>query len=116
MKKRTIREKLARGTPSVGENHEWSNCVRLQIQKNRVSITIIFQNGVIGIVTAMMWREFFPGRTDVGAVKEDDGVEMGNGGVHGGDSCIGDKEFPRAGEIGTCGNGDEMDKEGKEEE
>lgn len=66
-----------------------------------MSIAVFFQNGVIGIVTAMVGRESFPGRTDVGAVEEYNGVVMGDGGVHGSNSGVRNKEFPRAGEVGT---------------
>ncbi|KAC9274792.1 hypothetical protein E3N88_46051 [Mikania micrantha] len=51
------------------------------------------ENLIIGVASAMAWL------SDVGAYKEDDVVETGEGGVHGGYAGVGHKKLPCAGKI-----------------
>ncbi|KAF7845441.1 hypothetical protein G2W53_002346 [Senna tora] len=97
----TVGEKLTRGAPGVGENHEWTDLICLQVELNGVSVAITLQNGVVSVEAAVTFAEHFSGRSDVGPVEEDDGVEAGDGGVHGGDAGVGDEKLPRAGELST---------------
>lgn len=97
----TIGEELAGGAPGVGEDGEGAEGVSLKVEENRVSITVSFQNRVILVIATVVSGEAYPGRTDVGTVEEHDGVEAGDGGVHGSYAGIGDEEFPRPGQGGA---------------
>lgn len=54
-----------------------------------MSIAVAFQKWILWVYTAVAWTEHFPCRADVGSVKENDGVETGDGGMHGGYAGVG---------------------------
>lgn len=47
-----------------------------------MGIAVVFENWIFCVYSAMALSEPFPCRSDVGAVKEDDCVETGDGGMH----------------------------------
>lgn len=73
----------------------------MQVVLKRVSVAIVLQNGVVWVEAAVTFAEHFSRRADVGTVEEDDSVEAGDGGVHGGDAGVGDQKLPRAGQLST---------------
>jgi hypothetical protein len=64
----TIRHELTRGTPSIGEDGERSNCVCRRIVEHRVCATVMLEHQIQRIVSACPVWEIEKGSADVSAV------------------------------------------------